>query len=188
MRLAALRRAPLFLVPLLLVSAAACSSSDGAAPVVSASSGGGSGSDTNKSANKDANASGSESASIDCPSVKAAAAGFVLEVQFLAQLRTPAQYKLVKDGTVSFDAAKARKDIATLRALESVRVSSPIGGSLKDALDVYDHAAELAQANLAVDDPFTQAQGTELADLTKDTAGFLGHQVAIAMALDAAHC
>ncbi len=184
-----MRRAPLFLVVLVFVAAACSSTAGSGGTVASASSNGAAGSGSSSGSGDGAGSgSGSGSSSVDCPSVKAAAAGFGLEVQFLAQLRTPDQYKLVKDGTVSFDAAKAQKDIATLRALENVPVKNPLGGSVKDALDVYAQAADLAQQNLAVDDPFTQAKGQELADLTKDTSKFLGHQVAIAMALDAAHC
>jgi len=160
------------------------------------------GSSKHSTATKDSStttASGSESGSasssttsggsgdVDCTAVKTAAAHFIVEVQYLAQLRDKDAYALIKDGTVGFDPTKMADDIETLRGLEDVDIS-PLqpAGAVKKALDNYEQANDLAKQNLAVDDPFTQAKGQQLADLTANTADFLGGQTAISEAISKA--
>ena len=119
--------------------------------------------------------------------MKTAAATFLVQVQYLAQLRTKDAYALIKDGTVHFDPAEMAGIIDDLRPLEGVDISSlQPDGAVKKALDNYAAANDLAKQNLAVDDPFTQAKGQELADMTKDIAGFLGGQAAISEAMSKA--
>ena len=130
---------------------------------------------------------GSGSGDVDCTAVKAAAAKFIVEVQYLAQLKNKDAYALIKDGTVSFDPTQMAADLETLRALEDVDIS-PLqpAGAVKKSLDTYAQANDLAKQNLAVDDPFTQAKGQELADLTSNIADFLGGQAAISEAISKA--
>jgi len=131
--------------------------------------------------------SGSGSGDVDCTAVKAAAATFIVEVQYLAQLKDKDAYALIKNGTVSFDPTKMAADLETLRTLEDVDIS-PLqpSGAVKKSLDTYAQANDLAKQNLAVDDPFTQAKGQELADLTSNVADFLGGQAAISEAISKA--
>lgn len=124
---------------------------------------------------------------VDCAAITEATQGLGLALQILAQLRTLDQYALVKDGTLVLDPAATLEDIDTLRALEGVEIQAGFG-SVKETLDTYEEAATLAQGNLAVNDPFADAKGDELAALTEDVAGFLGGQVALGFALDAASC
>jgi ABC-type glycerol-3-phosphate transport system substrate-binding protein len=126
---------------------------------------------------------------IDCATILAAAEGLGLPLQILAQLRTTAQYDLVKDGTLVFVPAETLDDIEAMRPLQDVDIPAGVTSTtVEEALDLYEEATTLAQQNLAVDDPFTEAQGEELVALTQDTGAFLGGQAAIAFALDEAGC
>jgi ABC-type glycerol-3-phosphate transport system substrate-binding protein len=124
---------------------------------------------------------------VDCAAVTAALEGFGLDLQLMAQLRTPAQYALIKDGTLSLDPDKTLAHIEALRALEGFEIQGTTT-SVEEALDVYEEAAQLTKENLAAADPFADAKGDELAALTEDVGAFLGGQLPIGMALDAAGC
>jgi hypothetical protein len=56
------------------------------------------------------------------------------------------------------------------------------------AVDLYEEAAQLTKENLAAADPFADAKGDELAALIEDVGAFLGGQLPLGMALDAAGC
>jgi hypothetical protein len=177
-----MRRFVLLVVVALAIGSVGCSKGSGAdngQPVASSSSGGGA-----------ADGGGSGAGAIDCAKVKPALANLVLAIQILAQMRTPEQYDLVKKGTVTFDPKQTAADLEAIRPLEGVNLPTALGGpgAVKKSIDLYVQANDLATQNLAVDDPFTQAKGKELADLTKDTATFLRGQTAIAAALGEAKC
>lgn len=124
---------------------------------------------------------------VDCVAILDATQGLGVAVQLLAQLRTLEQYELIKDGTLNLDPAALLADIDILRALEGVDTPSS-SVTVREALDTYQEAAELAQENLAVDDPFADAKGDELVVLTEDVGGFIGRQTAIGIALEGAGC
>lgn len=124
---------------------------------------------------------------VDCAAVTAALEGFGLDLQLMAQLRTPSQYALIKDGTLSLDPDKTLANIEVLRALEAFEIQGTTT-SVEEALDVYEDAAQLTKENLAAADPFADAKGDELAALTEDVGAFLGGQLPIGMAFDAAGC
>lgn len=127
------------------------------------------------------------SGDIDCPEVREALEQLGLDVQVMAQLRTQAQYDLITRGTIQLDADVTLAAIEVARALEVIEVEGTLG-TVEESLDLYEEAALLAKANLAVDDPFADAQGEELAALTADLGAFLGAQAPVSAAFDAAGC
>lgn len=124
---------------------------------------------------------------VDCPEVREALEQLGLDVQVMAQLRTQAQYDLIARGTIQLDADATLAAIEVARALEVIEVEGTLG-TVEESLDLYEEAALFAKANLAVDDPFADAQGEELAALTADLGTFLGAQAPVNAALDAAGC
>lgn len=127
------------------------------------------------------------SGDVDCPEVRDALEQLGLDVQVMAQLRTQAQYDLIARGTIELDADVTLAAIEVARALEVIEVEGTLG-TVEESLDLYEEAALLAKANLAVDDPFAEAQGEELAALTADLGAFLGAQAPVNAAFDAAGC
>lgn len=121
---------------------------------------------------------------IDCTKLKAAAAQLLM-VQFLAQLKdadTIAQVKARTIGNLDLDAFLAA--MQDLHALDSVQ--SPFGDA-KASIAVYEKAARAAKVLFATD-PMTQAAIDTYNENVGTLTDFLGHQVAISGAMDAAGC
>ncbi len=113
------------------------------------------------------------------------AAQKLLMVQLLAQLRTPdtiEQIRTKQIGGLDLDAFLAA--MHDLHALDAY--SSPLGDP-KAAIDFYEKAGKAAQVLFAAD-PITQAAIDTYNENVGTVAEFLGHQIAIAGAMDAAGC
>ena len=121
----------------------------------------------------------SEAGDVDCEAMIAALTTLGVGVQILAQLKTQSQYDLLNDDVLAFDPDEFDAAIVALAPLATV--DNPLG-SVSDSFALYSEANELARQNLAVDDPFTQAKGNELAALNEDLAAFLGAQIPISYA------
>ena len=122
--------------------------------------------------------------SVDCAAVKTASQQLLM-VQFLAQLKTPDaidQIRTKQFGNLDLDAFLA--GMHDLHALDSF--SSPLGDP-KAAIGLYEKAAKAAQVLFATD-PMTQAAIDAYNENVGTVGEFLGHQVAIAGAMDAAGC
>jgi hypothetical protein len=121
---------------------------------------------------------------VDCTSIKAAAVQ-LLSIQLLAQLTTPdavASIKAKEIGNLDLDAfLSAMHD---LHALDSY--ASPLGDP-KAAIDLYETAGNAAKVLFATD-PMTQAAIDTYNKNVGTVGDFLGHQTAIAGAMDAAGC
>jgi hypothetical protein len=121
---------------------------------------------------------------VDCTTIKAAAVQ-LLSVQLLAQMTTPdavASIKAKEIGSLDLDAfLSAMHD---LHALDGY--SSPLGDP-KAAIDFYETAGKAAQVLFATD-PMTQAAIDTYNKDVGTVGDFLGHQTAIAGAMDAAGC
>ncbi len=128
-----------------------------------------------------------DDAELDCAALRAAAEGLGVDVQLMAQLRTAGQYTAIREGALTLDPGETLADIETLRVLEQIEVEGGLG-TVEESLDLYQQAALFTKANLAVDDPFADAQGDELVALTQDIGGFLAAQSPISAAFDAAGC
>ena len=121
---------------------------------------------------------------VDCAAINTAAQQ-LLALQFLAQLKTSDVIEQIKSnqiGNLDLDAfLTAMRDLHALDAF-----SSPLGDP-KAAIDLYEKAGKAAQVLFATD-PMTQAA----IDLYNQNVGtvsdFLGHQIAISGAIDAAGC
>jgi hypothetical protein len=121
---------------------------------------------------------------VDCTAIKAAAVQLI-SVQFLAQLDSPDAVASIKSksiGNLDVDAFLAA--MKTLHALDSY--ASPLGDP-KAAIDAYETAGKAAKVLLATD-PVTQAAIDTYMKTVGTVQAFLGHQVAIAGAMDAAGC
>ncbi len=128
--------------------------------------------------------SGSKGGDVDCAQIKEAAQQF-LSIQLLAQLDSPENVAAVKDGTIgNYDADAFLAAMKTLHQLDGY--SSPLGDP-KEAIDSYEAAAQQAQALFDADPP-TQAAIDDYMTSIGSTAEFIGHQAAIAGALDKAGC
>ena len=121
---------------------------------------------------------------VDCVKVKAAAQE-LLSIQFLAQLKTADTIEQIKTKQIgNLDLDRFLAAMHDLHALDGY--TSPLGDP-KAAIDIYEGAGQAAQVLFATD-PMTQA-AIDTYDLKVGTvADFLGHQVAIAGALDTAGC
>jgi hypothetical protein len=121
---------------------------------------------------------------VDCAKVKAAAVE-LLDVQFLAQLNTADTIAAVKAKQIgNLDIDKFLSAMHDLHALDSY--ASALGDP-KAAIDVYETAGNAAKTLFAVSSP-TQAD-IDAYNVNVGTAtAFLGHQIAIAGAMDAAGC
>ncbi len=121
---------------------------------------------------------------VDCATIKTAATQLLM-VQFLAQLKTKDTIESVKSkqiGNLDLDAFLA--GMHELHALDSY--SSPLGDP-KAAIDFYEKAGKAAQVLFATD-PITQAAIDTYNTNVGTVTDFLGHQMAISGAMDAAHC
>ena len=121
---------------------------------------------------------------VDCATIKTAAAQLLM-VQFLAQLKTPdtiASVKAKQIGNLDLDTFLAA--MHDLHALDSY--SSPLGDP-KAAIDFYEKAGTAAKALFATE-PMTQAAIDTYNQNVGSLTAFLGHQIAISGAMDAAGC
>jgi hypothetical protein len=121
---------------------------------------------------------------VDCTAIKAAAVQ-LLSIQLLAQMTTPdavASIKAKEIGSLDLDAfLSAMHDLHALDAY-----ASPLGDP-KAAIDFYETAGKAAQVLFATD-PMTQAAIDTYNKNVGTVGDFLGHQTAIAGAMDAAGC
>ncbi len=121
---------------------------------------------------------------VDCTKIKAAGVQLI-SVQLLAQLSTPDAVASIKSkqlGILDVDAFLAA--MHDLHALDAY--SSPLGDP-KAAIDAYETAAKAAQVLFATD-PVTQGAIDSYMTNVGTLTAFLGHQAAIAGAMDAAGC
>ncbi len=121
---------------------------------------------------------------VDCAAITTAAQQLLM-VQFLAQLRTPDSVEPIKAkqiGNLDLDAFLA--GMHDLHALDSY---SSLLGDPKAAIDFYEKAGQAAQTLFATD-PVTQAAIDAYLENVGTVADFLGHQIAISGAIDAAGC
>ncbi len=123
--------------------------------------------------------------SVDCTAVKAATAKILVSVQLLAQMRDPDGVAAVKSKTIgNFDPDEF---LAALHELHALDGQTSVMGDPKAAIDAYEEAGEAAKTLFATD-PVTQdaidAYNTHVGTIGE----FLGHQGAIAGAMDAAGC
>lgn len=122
--------------------------------------------------------------SVDCAAIKTAAQQ-LLAVQFLAQLRNPDTIESIRTGQIGgLDLDKFLAGMNDLHALDSF--SSPLGDP-KAAIEVYEKAGKAAQVLFATE-PITQAAIDTYNENVGTVGEFLGHQVAISGAIDAAGC
>jgi hypothetical protein len=122
---------------------------------------------------------------VDCAAIKKAGGDVVLWVQLLAQLDSPDSVASIKNKVIgNLDLDKFQADMTTLHQLDSY--SSPLGDP-KAAIDVYEKAGKAAKVLFATD-PVTQAAIDTYMTNVGTITTFLGHQTAIAGAMDAAHC
>ena len=129
-------------------------------------------------------ASNGQAGTVDCAAIDTAAQQ-LLAVQFLAQLKTPDTIEAIKAkeiGNLDLDAFLAAME--DLHALDSFE--SPLGDP-KAAIEVYETAGKAAKVLFATE-PLTQAAIDTYNQSVGTVTEFLGHQVAIAGALDAAGC
>ena len=109
----------------------------------------------------------------------------LLGVQLLAQLRSPDTAESIRDkafGNLDLDAFLAAMD--ELHALDG---QSSVLGDPKAAIEVYEEAAQAAKT-LFDTDPITQEAIDAYNEHVGDVGPFLGHQTAIAGAMDSAGC
>lgn len=121
---------------------------------------------------------------VDCASVTAATAQ-LLAVQLLAQLTTPDAIEAIKTkqiGNLDLD-----KFLAAMGDLHALDGQTSVLGDPKAAIDVYQKAAKAAKVLFATE-PVTQAAIDTYNSNVGTVADFIGHQAAIAGAIDAAGC
>jgi hypothetical protein len=177
-----------YLALLIVLVLAACSGDDSGS---SAAGDGGSDGVTTTTASSSDDGGGSDgsgtdgSGDVDCDAIDEANAAFIVPVQLLAQVRDPVTFESVKSGTVGnldIDAFLAAVD--EMHALDDVE--TPLGDP-KEALDVYEAAGDKMKELLDAG-TVTQADIDELVDIVGPVSDFLGHQIAIAGALDTVGC
>jgi len=123
--------------------------------------------------------------SVDCTAVKAAMAKIIVSVQLLAQMRDPAGVDAVKSKTIGdFDPDEF---LAALHDLHALDGQTSVMGDPKAAIDAYEEAGQAAKTLFATT-PVTQAAIDDYNTHVGTIAEFLGHQGAIAGAMDSAHC
>jgi hypothetical protein len=152
--------------------------------VLAACGGSGPGATTKPGATSAGATAGQPGAKVDC--AKIAAAGVqLLAVQFLAQLKTPDTIESIKNKTIgNLDLDAFLSAMSDLHALDSF--SSPLGDP-KAAINVYEKAAKAAKVLFATE-PITQAAIDTYNTNVGPVSEFIGHQSAIAGAIDAAGC
>jgi hypothetical protein len=121
---------------------------------------------------------------VDCTAITTAAQQLLM-IQFLAQLKTPDTIASIKGkqiGNLDLDTFLAA--MHELHTLDSY--ASPLGDP-KAAIDFYEKAGVAAQVLFATD-PMTQAAIDTYNENVGSVSDFLGHQLAISGAMDAAGC
>jgi len=122
---------------------------------------------------------------VDCTAVKAALAKIIVSVQLLAQMRDPSGVDAVQSKTMgNFDPDEF---LAALHELHALDGQTSVMGDPKAAIDAYEDAGQAAKALFATK-PVTQAAIDAYNTHVGTIAEFLGHQGAIAGAMDSAHC
>jgi hypothetical protein len=122
--------------------------------------------------------------SVDCDALKTAAEQLI-GIQLLAQLRSPDNVESIRNkviGNLDLDAM-----LAALRELHALDGQSSVLGDPKAAIEVYEEAATAAKTLFATD-PITQDAIDAYNEHVGGVAQFLGHQAAIAGAMDSAGC
>jgi hypothetical protein len=166
---------------LLVVLLAACGGGSGGATATATPPAGGGQASTGQAP---ATAAPGRNGKADCTTIKAAAQQLLL-VQFLAQLKTPDIVEQVRTKQIgNLDLETFLAAMHDLHALDSY--SSPLGDP-KAAIDFYETAGKAAQTLFATD-PITQAAIDTYNKNVGTIPDFLGHQVAISAAMDAAGC
>ncbi len=121
---------------------------------------------------------------VDCAAINTAAQQLLM-LQFLAQLKTPDTIEQIKAKQVgNLDLATFLAGMLALHALDTY--PSPLGDP-KAAIDFYEDAGKAAQVLFATE-PITQAAIDTYNQKVGTVAAFLGHQLAITGAIDAAGC
>ena len=123
--------------------------------------------------------------SVDCAKVKDAMAKILVSVQLLAQLHDPAGVEAVKSGTIGN--VDPDEFLAALKDLHALDGQTSVMGDPKAAIDAYEQAGQAAKVLFAAD-PVTQADIDTYNKSVGTLTDFLGHQGAIAGAMDSAHC
>ncbi len=121
---------------------------------------------------------------VDCAAIKTAAQELLM-VQFLAQLRNPDTIESIK--TKQIGGLDLDKFLASMHNLHALDAYSSALGDPKAAINFYEKAANAARVLFATD-PMTQAAIDTYNQNVGTVGDFLGHQVAISGAIDAAGC
>ena len=152
--------------------------------LVAACGGGNAGASSKPNVTSAGTSTGHPAGQVDCAAIKTAAQQ-LLAIQFLAQLKTPDTIASIKSKQIgNLDLNTFLAAMHTLHALDSF--SSPLGDP-KAAIDFYETAGKAALVLFATS-PMTQAAIDTYNQNVGPVSDFLGHQVAISGALDAAGC
>jgi hypothetical protein len=153
--------------------------------LVAACGGGGTASNANPSTNGQSGTTApGGGGTVDCAAIKTAAQQ-LLAIQFLAQLRNPDTIEQIRTGKIGgLDLDKFAAGMSDLHALDAF--ASPLGDP-KAAIDLYVKAGKAAQVLFATE-PMTQAAINTYNENVGTVGEFLGHQIAISGAIDAAGC
>ena len=169
------------LTPILfIVLVAACSSGGGAASTATPAAPG------QTAAGQPADsAAPAGNGSVDCTKVKAALAKIIVSVQLLAQIHDPAAVEALKSKTIgNVDPDEFLAALADLHALDG---QTSVMGDPKAAVDAYEAAGQAAKT-LFAKSTVTQADIDTYNQSVGSLTDFLGHQTALAGAMDSAHC
>jgi hypothetical protein len=165
---------------LFIVLLAACSSGGGAASTATAAAPG------QTSAGQPADsAAPAGNGSVDCTKVKAALAKIIVSVQLLAQIHDPAAVEAFKSKAIGD--LDPDEFLAALKDLHALDGQTSVMGDPKAAIDAYEAAGQAAKTLFAAS-PVTQADVDTYNQSVGSLTDFLGHQTAIAGAMDSAHC
>lgn len=121
---------------------------------------------------------------VDCAAIKKAGEQLIA-IQFLAQLKTPETIASIKNkeiGNLDLDAF-----LAAMKVLHALDGYASMLGDPKTALDFYEKAGKAALVLFATE-PMTQAAIDTYNQNVGTVSDFLGHQAAIAGAIDEAGC
>jgi hypothetical protein len=123
--------------------------------------------------------------SVDCAAVKVAMAKIIVSVQLLAQMRDADGIEAIKSKTIgNFDPDEF---LAALHDLHALDGQTSVMGDPKAAIDAYEDAGQAAKTLFATK-PVTQAAIDAYTAHVGTIGDFLGHQAAIAGAMDSAGC
>jgi len=143
-----------------------------------------SGSDTTADPGSDDDGGGDSGGDVDCAEISDAAQQMI-SIQLLAQLDSPETVESIKTNQIGgLDLDAFLEGMETLHQLDGY--DNPLGNP-KEAIDLYEDAAQQAQELFDADPP-TQEAIDAYQESIGEPAEFLGHQTAIAGALDEAGC